>query len=283
MHLNAGTDEEFIRLLRELHARRLPGKHENFLLSPAHFDPDRTDVGTRRGLDNIRHVRGVWLDNDGGDLTHAEFARLLPSLRIVAWNTFSSTRARPRWRCFIPTTEAMTPAVYQAIIEQIMQVLRYAGYVSDAEKLKRPTLKTHGFDTGKFVASSLFYAPCQAAEPRASFFHDYDEAGRTSIDPGLWIERDIRDPAPELPDPRSHGETKKYEENIQAIQQATDRWRSTPRGQGNRAFYRFGQELSRAGLNPQAIRTRLLAEARNSASPRDRTADARRMFRQLKK
>ena len=51
--------------------------------------------------------RGIWLDNDGGDLTHQEFARLFPRLRMVISNSYSSTAEKPRWRVFIPTTIAM--------------------------------------------------------------------------------------------------------------------------------------------------------------------------------
>lgn len=279
LHLDVADDETFIALLRDLHRRKLPSKDANFLFSPAHFDPECPGVETKRGLENVRHVRGIWLDNDGGDLTHKEFARLFPTLRIVAWNTYSSTKDTPRWRCFIPTTQAVTAAVYQAIIEQLMQVLRYAGYVSDAEKAKRPNLKVHGFDTSKFVASSLFYAPCQAAEHGASFFHDYNEPGRAAIDPELWIENDIRTVSPTHPVSDQGQNVIVSADKSQVIQSATDRWRSTPRGHGNKGFYRLAQDLRRAGLSNDEIRTRLDIEATYAASPKDRAADARRMIR----
>lgn len=282
LHLDVADDAAFIALLRELHGRKLPSKEANFLFSPAHFDPDRTGMDTRRGLANVRHVRGIWLDNDGGDLSPKEFARLLPTLRMVAWNTYSSTKETPRWRCFIPTKGAMTAEVYQAIIQQIMQVLRYAGYASDIEKTKRPNLRVHGFDTSKFVASSLFYAPCQAAEAKASFFVDYNEVGRVAIDPELWIEHDIRDIDIPAPEHRQHQETVVSENKVQAIQLATERWRNTPRGQGNRAFYRLTQDLLRAGLTKTEIRKRLDLEATYAASPRERAADARRLSRNIK-
>jgi hypothetical protein len=282
LHLGVADDAAFISLLRDLHRRKLPSKNENFLFSPAHFDPDRAGVDTRRGLANVRHVRGIWLDNDGGDLSHKEFARLFPALRVVAWNTYSSTQKTTRWRCFMPTTQAVNPDQYKAIIEQIMQVLRYAGYISDAEQAKRPSLKVHGFDTSKFVSSSLFYAPCQAEETGASFFVDYDDADRAAIDPNLWLENDIRNVAIPAPEPEHSQETIFSADNAQAIQAATERWRNIPRGQGNRAFYRFAQDLRRAGLNKTEIRTRLNQEAAFGASPKERLADARRMVRWLK-
>ncbi|WP_144259605.1 hypothetical protein [Methylocystis sp. ATCC 49242] len=279
LHLDVENDNAFIALLRELHHRKLPSKDANFLFSPAHFEPDCAGVDTRRGLSNVRHVRGIWLDNDGGDLSSKEFARLFPTLRIVAWNTYSSTRERPRWRCFIPTTQTVSAEIYKAIIEQIMQVLRYAGYVSDAEMTKRPNLRVHGFDTSKFVASSLFYAPCQAAEPKASFFVDYNGLGRTAIDPCLWIENDIRSAPGVALEADTNRSSVFSGEKTEQIQTATERWRNAPRGQGNRAFYRLAQDLLRAGLTKMEVRTRLNLEAQHAASPRDRAADAKRMFR----
>ncbi|MBP1180941.1 hypothetical protein [Methylobacterium sp. PvR107] len=97
-------DDGFIAELRDLHDRRVL-KEESGMFSPAHFDPSKA-ADNGRGLDNIVHLRGIWLDNDGGDLTHAAFADLFPYLRIVVWNTASSTAAAPRWRAFIPTTYA---------------------------------------------------------------------------------------------------------------------------------------------------------------------------------
>jgi hypothetical protein len=43
------------------------------LFSPAHFGADKA-AGTCRGLTDITHLRGIWLDNGGGDLSHQEFA-----------------------------------------------------------------------------------------------------------------------------------------------------------------------------------------------------------------
>lgn len=282
LHLDVEDDNAFIALLRDLYRRKLPSKDANFLFSPAHFDANAPGADTRRGLSNVKHVRGIWLDNDGGDLSPEEFARLFPTLRIVAWNTYSSTTETPRWRCFIPTTQAVSANVYQAIIEQIMQVLRYAGYVSDIEKAKRPNLKVHGFDTSKFVASSLFYAPCQAAEARSSFFQDYNEPDRDTIDSDLWIENDIRSIALPVHELTQERKGVISGDKAQAIQEATERWRRTPRGQGNRAFYRLAQDLLRAGLSKTEVRVRLDIEAAYAASPRDRAAEAKRLTRRMR-
>ena len=280
LHLDLVDDDEFVALLRELHRRKLPNKNANFLFSPAHFDVHVNDADTKRGLQNVRYVRGIWLDNDGGDLTHTAFARLFPTVRMVAWNTYSSTRAKPRWRCFIPSTHAVTAEAYKSIIEQLMLVLRWAGYGTHAEKAAQPHLRTHGFDTSKFAASSLFYAPCQAAEPKASFFIDYNQEGRIAIDAELWIEHDIRDIEAKAEEMEGRASAISADK-AHAIQVATNRWRSAPRGQGNRAFYRLAQDLKRAGLTKAEIGTRLEIESKHASSPQDRAADAKRLSRSI--
>ena len=97
------------------------------MIAPADFDPDASDE-TTRGLDNVRHIRGIWLDNDGGDLTYQEFAKLFPHLRMAIWNTYSHTSANPRWRVFIPTTLAMSVDIHKMIMRQIESVLNEKGY-----------------------------------------------------------------------------------------------------------------------------------------------------------
>jgi len=93
--------ETFVDGLRWWHQFSHERKEANGLISPAIFDPSLSDE-TCRGLANIRAIWGIWLDNDGGDLRHEEFARLFPRLRMVIVNSYSSTREKPRWRVFIP-------------------------------------------------------------------------------------------------------------------------------------------------------------------------------------
>ena len=272
LQLDAEDDDSFIQLLRDLHRRTIASKHENFLFSPAQFDADLAGVATSRGKANVRHARGLWLDNDGGDLTHAEFARLFPTLRMAVWNTYSSTTAKPRWRCFIPMAAAVDGELYRRLVAQIEQALGQAGYASaqvDAKGSGRRH-RAHGFDVGKFAASSLFYAPCQAACSGDSFFVDYDDAGRGPLDPVLWLRTDVggeqhiaepdlcilHDAAPPI---------------LQtAVIAAKQRWRQTAKGHGHAAFFRLAKELERAGLEPEQITAQLIAEAQAGHSPRER-------------
>jgi hypothetical protein len=159
--------EAFIDGLRWWHQFSNESKEANGLISPSIFDPSLSDE-TCRGLANIRAIWGIWLDNDGGDLTHEEFARLFPRLRMVIINSYSSTPTAPRWRVFIPTTVAIPIAAHRAIGEQIMRSVNRAGYWSKKQLEANVRIKSRlcpGFDMGKLTPSSLFYLPCQAENP----------------------------------------------------------------------------------------------------------------------
>ena len=76
-YIDYQDDESFIAGLKALHGNRVERKEDAGLISPASFDPEM-DEKTSRGLGNIRHLRGIWLDNDGGDLTPEALLRSFP-------------------------------------------------------------------------------------------------------------------------------------------------------------------------------------------------------------
>jgi hypothetical protein len=76
MNLNGISPSDFIGFLRDLHARHVD-KADAWLWSPADFRM-KAGVSTGRGLANIVAITGVFLDNDGGDLTPDEFAAMFP-------------------------------------------------------------------------------------------------------------------------------------------------------------------------------------------------------------
>jgi hypothetical protein len=296
--LDAAGDDAFVKLLKDMHQRVIPGKAENFLISPATFNANVTGVGTKRGLDNIEYLRGIWLDNDGGDLNHGEFTRMFPSLRIVVWNTYSSTPNMPRWRCFIPTSEIVTPAIYLSLIEQIVQVLRDEGYVSDTEIARGQaqhgrTWRHHGFDVGKFCPSSLFYAPCQAEERSGSFFCDYQGRARKPLDVREWIESDyhsvkhdlvesvaINDNQRDIGENDSCPARSRPFPDAQVMTAITD-WRGTAVGNGHRAFFKLALALKRAGLSLDEIASQLSSGTKYARSPRERRADIPNILKAL--
>lgn len=147
--LTAASDDDWVAFLRRAHAASVPTKDANALLSSAHFDPDATagtDDPTKRGLANISRCRGIYLDNDGGDLTHEQFAACFPRLRMVIFNSFSSTQDAVRWRCWIPTNRWITPAVHKHLVSMIVERLRKRGYYGDLYIGKRLSrrLQAHG-------------------------------------------------------------------------------------------------------------------------------------------
>lgn len=308
-HVTHEDDDAFIASLKSLHGDRFENKEDAGLISPAHFEPEMASE-TSRGLANIRHVRGVWLDNDGGDLSPDEFARLLPFLRIAAWNTFSSTPELPRWRAFIPTTQAMSLRVHRLILDQILKVLNKAGYWSKeqlAKNLRIRNRRLHGFDTSKLNPASMFFLPCQAAHPKGSFFTDYGEADRRRmpIEPYVWIKKSIihTNPAPP-PKPMApttkipicgggsptlqriraallEAETRQQKDRL--TEEAVNRWRAEAQcaGQGNREFFVLGSALKRAGHDDFTIRSILEAEAGFARHPKERRQEIPTIMRSL--
>jgi hypothetical protein len=301
--------------LRHFHINQFENKQDNALISPAIFDPDLSE-DTQRGLDNIRAVWGIWLDNDGGDLPPDEFARLFPRLRMAIFNSYSSTRDQPRWRVFIPTAIHMPVTAYKAITDQIIDVVNKEGFWS-AKQLddgrKRKSARHHGFDMSKLVPSSLFYLPCQAKNPADSFFLDHNDARRAPLDPFQWImaaanrahpEPEIVLPAtapvpptPANDDPirmspamqalhdrllaqQAAGSAKPLEQRRNA---AIEAWRSAAPGEGNRAFFVLGMTLARLGLDLAEVGTILRQEAQHANSPTDRRQQIKSLLKEIRK
>ena len=86
----SGEIEAFIGFLHKCHERQTNSKDENFLFSPAIFDPNRS-AGTNRGKANIAYLRHIVLDFENGELRPEELPDLFPGLRMVVTNTFSHT------------------------------------------------------------------------------------------------------------------------------------------------------------------------------------------------
>ncbi len=290
LYLDGTSLEALVTLFREAYARVVRCKEDNFLISPAHFVPDAPGSDKRRGLANIRHVNGLCLDNDGGDLSHAEFAKLFPQLRMLVWNTHSSTRECPRWRCFIPTDTVMSVDEHARLIQQIVMVVRHNGFKFRHQPAgeQNAAVKHDGFDRSKFTAASLFYAPCQAASPRDSFFIDYDGPNRAPLDVGQWLENDIAAQAVHEECEENDGrhedaghpgaDCNGTEPHVSA---ALNRWRSTGQGHGHHAFFRLACDLRRSGMGRERARHHLHVEARKANSPRDRQREIPQLINRI--
>ena len=169
------THQQFISFLRQLSKREVSAKHQNALISPAVFAPINPSESYRAERD-ILYANGVWLDFEDGDLTHRTFADMFPSIRIVAFNSYGNTKAKPRFRAYIPTSEIMTPNDYRTLTSEIMRVVKGRGYRLDKQDASKPDQIAHGIDRKALPPTSLFYLPCKAADPKGSFFKDYHTA-----------------------------------------------------------------------------------------------------------
>jgi hypothetical protein len=144
--------DDFIWALHEWHQRTVANKESNAMLCPAVFRPD-----TDRAVENvIKADCGLWLDNDTGHFNPQQFAELFPGLRFVAFNTFSTTIDRPKYRLFIPTDHSTDADCYSAAVHEFIR------HVVEADP-------EHGFDLAPTHAAALFYLPCQAASGYSFF------------------------------------------------------------------------------------------------------------------
>jgi hypothetical protein len=310
--------DDLIDGLRLFHSTELSSKEDSGLISPAIFDP-ALSAETKRGLDNIRAIWGIWLDNDGGDLNPDQFARMFPRLRVVICNSYSSTRQKPRWRVFIPTTLAMSVRAYRAIVSQIMLTVNEAGFWSRKQLedgRQRKSSKHHGFDMSKLVPCSLFYLPCQARDPADSFFVDYNDERRSPLDPYVWAKtaanRSLPEPVPEIvpaapttqptpnipvidihstlsPMDRLRATLRNQQRATQSNWLAEQRqatittWRNTAKGDGNRAFFLLASNLARLGIAQAEIKAILSAEAAYAHSPKERRQQIKTIMTAIRK
>lgn len=187
-HLFADDTDQVIEWLAHLHGISYPDKHDNWLISPALFNPALGD--TKRGKENVIIARGIWLDVDDGELPYGEFRKIFPDIRIVIFNTASS-QDDTRYRVFLPTSANMMGDTYQEICRQLVKTVQSKGYCSPRQKKRGSQKPCHGIDLGKTYAANMMYLPCQPMAGGASFFEVYDG---TEIDPALWVLNNILPP-----------------------------------------------------------------------------------------
>ena len=183
-------------------------------------------------------------------------------------NTYSTAPGNERYRVFIPTRAAMPVAVHAEIMRIIEQTLNHAGYFSakQIERAKgRTGMRRHGSDLSKFVSSSLFFLPSQAAAPEASFFSEFRDGLRAELNPYRWIDRSALaghdpDAVPFTVPVRSEIDidiTTDVDEELarlqreQQVELAMNIYLSTSRSQGlgHSALMALGRRLFNAGLN----------------------------------
>jgi len=271
------TPEQFISLLRQVAKKEYANKTDNKLISPSLF-ATVSSLDTFRAKENIVCTNGVWLDIENGNLTPKAFAEFFPKLRIVTFNTWSSTKERPRWRAYIPTDRMITVDEYSLITKEILHHVVAQGYALKLLNPKKPHQKAHGIDLGKLGPTNLFYLPCQANDRTASFFIDHKK-GRKPLCIDEWIAYGNVNLQPDETPPKEPSEIKpEFQEEI-------DRWRreGVLPGAGDSEMYLLATRLSEKGLVGGELLAVLNQQAAFAHSPEDRRKQAQRLVKSIAK
>ena len=201
----------------------------------------------------------------------------------------------------------MPIAAHEAIANQIMLTLNRADYWSQKQLDTNARIKsrsTMGSTCQSWSRSSLFYLPCQAANPAYSFFVDHSDKGRQPLDPYQWAgyAANHAQPAPSIePLPSEQHlppiaptecpkllavreplrEEQVAERRADRQQAAIERWRTAPPKTGNAAFFQLGIDLRRTGMTLPEIETVLRQEAEQRSSRKERRRQIKSVMRSL--
>lgn len=261
---------DFIGELKRLSLTAYPIKESIPLISPACFNPDNM-AEKDRATQNIEFLRGIWLDNDGGEVSPEAVPGIFRDLQMVIFNSHSSTKAKPRYRVFIPTTSVFSVETHNTIMRGIWELLHKEGFEADKESEAVDGRRFHGFDWGKRQAASLFHLPCQAADASGNLFLEYMGDGRRPLEPTEWIRKYHEEPLAESTvgdDQRSIDLGVDWER----AEAAKAKWRNSPKisGHGNSEFFQLSLKLTSAGMPYDQIERELKQEAVYALNPSKR-------------
>jgi hypothetical protein len=78
---------------------KLGAKEANFLITPAIFDPNHPnrEGSQRRGRNNIRYLRHIYLDFEDGELLPEQIGELFPQYRLVVFGNNAPADDRLPW------------------------------------------------------------------------------------------------------------------------------------------------------------------------------------------
>ena len=304
--LRCVSHELFVEFLKDRYKMTFGEKTENLLISPSVFDPDKV-AETSRGLANIKYSNGIWLDNDGGDLTIKDFASIFPSWKMYIFNSFSSgkndsetNQPQKRWRVYIPVTHLLTVDVYKHLVGIIKTRLANKKYYSNEYLKKYPNAKSHGFDESKFTPSALFYLPCKSGY-KDSFFHEFVDESRRILNPYCEINRSngfepILDDVSASVEVAGVLETTSTDrlaklrsravsfenDNIQKeIDKVCAECAMAKPGDGNRQFFILAHRLERLGVDRFDAEQHLRITASQMRSPAERRAEIKPLIKKI--
>ncbi len=284
-YVSCETDEAFVQFLRNCHRNEWLSKGDNYLFSPAIFDP-KLSTETKRGVANIVCIRNVVLDFESGDLSPEEVPLIFPGLQMIVTNTFAHSTEKPRFRVVIPASEKMTPEMYGLVYTCIAEKIEDAGYSVKRRTKNRGQAQSNtrpsGLDWSKSQPQSLFYLPCQAQNPADSFFNEFFDPPRHPITPSTWAENHSFPLQPELDVPRF--ENGPIDVNETVVESAIQTWRESKAhpGTGNEAFFDLAWSLRRAGMSSYQIEQTLRSEAQHGRTPKERLDQIRGILQSLR-
>jgi hypothetical protein len=266
--------QDFSSILESWHSCPVKNKETNFLISPAIFDPHHPNRqgNQQRGLKNIRYLRHIWFDFEGGELKAEDVAEPFPLNQLIIFNTYNHTAEAPRFRVILPTSRNLTPDAYEALWDNVAAKLRYAGYsVGDKDPHTSKNARPSGLDVSKRTAASVYYAPCPAKNPADSFFRYYSEAPRQLLDPIPWIANSVVPfRVPFIPKDRSSDDQREVSQqkvDCVAVEKATVRWHQAPPHTGNDNFYNYALSLRSAGMSLDQVERKLQEQAQTEVCP----------------
>jgi hypothetical protein len=273
-YLPWNNDESFIDFLLGCHSRQIASKENAFLISPAIFDPSRSNK-TSRGYENIVYLRHLWLDFEDGDLTHQQLGDLFPDIRMLAMNSYHHKPEKPRFRVVILTTDVITPDVYKLLVDNFVKKLEDAGYWTQRKKdTEAPaSMLRSGLDWSKRPPTSLFYLPCQAKNPKHSFIGLCNPSGQ-ALNAAQWVEHSAVEPWVEFSPRRTDDFNSRRPVNQEKVQAAIMEWHTSKAdpGKGNQMFFNLALSLRSAGMSLDEIKQTLRDEAKYGRSPSKRKA-----------
>lgn len=281
------TETQFISYLKKHHMNRYIAKNEIPCVSGAMFAADDSSNSSRDG-NSVKFVRGMWLDIEKGTMTHGEFADAFPHIHFVAYNTFSHTREKPRYRIYIPTNRVMTDAEYRLLFNEIVYALESKGFRRGKSYLDDRSVgsldKYHGIDH-RPQPCAVFALPCQAQTRSDSFFKEYKGEDRHPLDVNSWLLNRI------APDGADGFEPSVYittggDDGTVTIEQQTGidacmaEWYriGVMPGEGDGAVFALFHSLCSLKLHPRIIADHLFEAAQSSNSPTDRRKQAMRLI-----
>ncbi|WP_155773707.1 hypothetical protein [Methylorubrum extorquens] len=284
------TEARFISYLKKHHMNRYIAKNEIPCVSGAMF-ASNGDSSSSRGTDNVKFVRGMWLDIENGTMTHEEFADAFPHIQFAAYNTFSHTREKPRYRIYIPTNRVMTDVEYRSLFNEIVYVLESKGFRRGNRYAEGcsvgPLSKYHGIDH-RPQPCAVFALPCQAQARADSFFKEYKSDNRHPLDVNAWMLNSIAPDYSNGFNPSAYMPIEGDDDTITIEQRAgidacmAEWYRvGVMPGEGDAEIFALFQSLRALRVNPLVMSECLIKAARSASSPNDRDKQVKRLMRKL--